>query len=171
MSCISAPGCRASCRETPTCSSANLPRCWEVYVAGRLVASSLQFGPNERPEGNDIRLHGMIAIPHAGEGEWIVLRLWRADPLGISPNRIAIGSAGALVLWQIRTFLPFMILGVIMGAVGIGCLVGYTFRPHPRPLLLLGLLSVSFSFISLVQSGLLTLLRLPRRTSSPWAGN
>ena len=138
-----------------------LPRCWEVYVAGRLVASSVQFGPSERPEGNDIRLHGMIALPQAGEGQWLVLRLWRGDSLGISPTRVAIGSAGSLVLWQIRTFLPFMILGVIMGAVGIGCLVGYTFRPHPRPLLLLGLLSVSFSFISLVQSGLLTLLDCP----------
>ena len=135
-----------------------LPRCWELYIDGIRMYGSDSFGPSKKRSGYDFRFHAMIPIPQAAAGRSLVLRLWSPNPRDLQPGMMAIGSSGALIARHAKQFAPFMVLGIVLGAVGIGCLVGYTFRPHPRTLLLLGMASCSFAYISLVESGRITLL-------------
>jgi PAS domain S-box-containing protein len=134
-----------------------IPAGLEIFVDEKLVFVAGTF---EDPNGfwfRDSGRHRLVKLPPDAAGKTVLLRVWDRNGLNVSLSRPLLGTPEELVLAHFRANTAYGMLGILFMFGGLICVTLSSLIGPPRSWLFLGLLALSFGWISLERIGVFSL--------------
>jgi PAS domain S-box-containing protein len=134
-----------------------LPAGLEIYLDGKRILIAGVFEDSENFWFRDTGKHRIVKLFPDAAGKTLIFRVWDRNGLNVALSQPTLGMPEQLVLEHFRSNTAYGMLGILFMFGGITCILLAAFLPQRKSWLFLGLLALSFGWISLDRIGIFTL--------------